>query len=170
MEKMNVKVFIGFLLVTVLVSCKSKQVKSSDVDLETYCTNAIKKGLIEKDPLILLDAKPIGLLSEIDMENFEFKTINSNSLSIIPKGSEYLKRIWGEDSKNGVIEITKFKTLHCGTPPKWIYLLNDQEVSFEQLKSFRGKDIKYWTRIDDIVDSEKNELVIDIIITNNISN
>ena len=31
----------------------------------------------------------------------------------------------------------------------------------------KSKDIKYWIRIDDIVDSEMNDYKIDIIITNN---
>ena len=113
---MNFKLFKILVLTLILFSCKSTQVKSRDLDFKTYYADAFKKELIEKDPLILLDAKPIGLLSEIDFENFEFKTVNSNNLNIIPKGSDYLKRFWGENAKNGIIEISKFITLHCGAP------------------------------------------------------
>jgi hypothetical protein len=164
---MNFKLFKILVLTLILFSCKSTQVKSRDLDFKTYYADAFKKELIEKDPLILLDAKPIGLLSEIDFENFEFKTVNSNNLNIIPKGSDYLKRFWGENAKNGIIEISKFITLHCGAPPKAIYILNDKEVDWKQLKNLKSEDIKYWTRIDDVVDSEKNNYEIDIIITNN---
>ncbi|MFD2552518.1 hypothetical protein ACFSQP_11915 [Bizionia sediminis] len=150
----------------ILFSCKSVQVKSTAVDFKTYCANAIKKGFVEKNPLILVDAKPVGLLSEIDFNSFEFKTVHSNNLMIIPKGSDYLKRFWGENAKNGIIEISKFMTLHCGTPPERIILLNDTEVNWEQLKPLKSEDIKYWTRIDDVVDSEKNYYEIEIIITN----
>ena len=164
---MNLKLFKILVLALTLFSCKSTQVKSSDIDFKTYSTDAFKKDLIEKDPLILLDAKPIGLLSEIDFENFEFKTVNSNSLKIIPKGSDYLKRFWGENAKNGIIEISKLITLHCGKPPKTIYLLDDKEVDWKQLEDFKSEEIKYSTIIDDIVDSEKNDYEIHIIITNN---
>ena len=164
---MNFKLLKIFVLILILNSCKSTQVKSKELNFKKYCTDAIKEGIIEKDALILLDAKPIGLLSEIDFENFEFKTVNSNSLKTIPKGSDYLKRFWGQNAKNGIIEISKFATLHCGTPPKSIYLLNDKEVDLKQLENLKSKDIKYWIRIDDIVDSEMNDYKIDIIITNN---
>ena len=164
---MNFKLFKILAITSILFSCKSTQIKSRDLDFKTYCEDAFKKELIEKDPLILLDAKPIGLLSEIDFQEFEFKTVNSNSLNIIPKGSDYLKRFWGENAKNGIIEISKFITLHCGTPPKRIYLLNDKEVDWKQLENLKSEDIKYWTRIDDVVDSEKNDYEIEIIITIN---
>jgi len=164
-KEMNFKLFIILFLSLLLFSCKSSQVKSKELNLISYCSDAFKKGLVEKDPLILVDAKPIGLLSEIDFDNFEFTAVNSNSLNIIPKGSEYLKKFWGENAENGIIEISKLITLHCGTPPKSIFLLDDKEVDWEKLKNLKFDDIKYWTRIDDVVDSEKNNYVIHIVNT-----
>lgn len=158
---------VKILVIAILVvcSCKSQQVKNRKLDFKSYCLDAFNKGLIDKDPLILLDAKPIGLLSEIDFEDFEYKIANSNSLKIIPKGLDYLKRFWGENAKNGIIEISKFIALHCGDPPENIFLLNNKEVNWQQLKTLKTNNIKYWIRIDDIVDFDNKDYVIDIIIT-----
>ncbi len=163
---MNLRLFKILVLTLLLFSCKTTELKNGELDFKKYIEEAIEKRLIEKDPLILLDAKPIGLLSEIDLKNFEFKTVNSNSIKIIPKGIDYLKKFWGENAKNGIIEISKFITLHCGKPPKRIYLLNGKKVNWEELKKLKPEDLKYWSQIDDVSDSENNDYVIEIVITN----
>ena len=162
---MNVKSIRFLVLALFVISCKSTEVNDEYIDLITYCSENYKEGFIEKNPLILLNSKPIGLLSEISIDNFKYKEVNSKSITVIPKGLDYLKRFWGENAKNGIIQINRSLLLHCGTPPNSIYLLDDNEVSFKKIQDLDSSEIMSVKIISDVLDEKENYNKIMIFIT-----
>jgi hypothetical protein len=163
---MRQTLFTIFFLLTVVSISQTTEKKW--IKLKDFARHCYKKDIIKKDPLILLDGRIVGLLSEINLNNFKFNSVQNSSLNVIPKGSNYLINIFGKNARNGIINISNRIFLYCGTNrPKLIYIVYDKETDGEIVENLNREDIKDWVKIENVIDNKGNRLSLTIINTKN---
>ena len=146
--------------------CYSQANEKQWVKLNEFAKEKYKNDILEKNPLILVDGKAVGLLSEIDLKDFKFNPKHPSSLQVLPKGSIYLQSIWGKNAGNGVINILNHFTLYCGTnKPKYVFIIDDKETNWDTAYKLNAEDIKDWIEIHTAVDNEGKILNLTIITT-----
>ncbi|UOK41607.1 MULTISPECIES: hypothetical protein [Flavobacterium] len=157
---------LSIIFFLIALVCHSQPNEKQWVKLNEFAKEKYKNDILEKNPLILVDGKVVGPLSEIDLKDFKINPKHPSSLQVLPKGSIYLQSIWGKYAKNGVINIQNHLPLCYGSNrPKHKIILNDNETTWENIYQLQGKDIKDWIEIFTTIDLQGNILNLTVVNT-----
>lgn len=116
-------------------SCKTNSFDNNKhYNLSQIYQKAYHMGIIEKDPILVIDDKTYGILSKIDTTDIKFKGLNISSIGVIPKNNIHLKKYFGEDSKRGIISIKKNYKLICdGRIRKSLFICDNKITSLQEM-------------------------------------
>ena len=144
---MKKRLSILFLIVF-LSGCSSNRYLLTDKGrdkkfLISYINDLEKKGMISKTPIIVVDGLPLRFNKELKEKRL---SVSKNDIKQI----EFLKhdsatKIYGESGKAGVLLITtkdipdSKKSIDNS---KVLYLLEDKEISQDELRSIDPKDVE----------------------------
>lgn len=129
------KNIILLTVILLLIGCKSASSENKKYfNLSQVYRNAYNSNIVEIDPIVVIDGKLYGVLSEIDSTEIQFKGLEKSFIQVIPKNNYFLEKYFGEYSKRGIISIKKHLTLVCdGRPQKSIYICNNKTISLEEI-------------------------------------
>ncbi|WP_179334121.1 hypothetical protein [Winogradskyella costae] len=148
------------LIIVLLFACKTKKISTDNsTSLIAYIENLSTQGLVNKDPLIILDGEPLNTVSNLDLSLPVYQKINSNSISYAEKESESFSKLFGEVAYNGIIIIRKFTYLHAGDNSQAIYIIDDKIVTEEDFRKIDPENILSYQLLKEI---NLNENIFDI--------
>lgn len=138
----DLKNSIYILFLILFNSCKTNHVESKQFNLSQIYQRALKSNIIDENPIILIDNKYIGLISEIDTTQAKYKNLYKTNLSLIAKNNNGLIEYFGINSKQGIIVIHENISNGHNFNYPLIFILNNQKLTLEELP--KDKKNKYF--------------------------
>ncbi|REE08326.1 hypothetical protein DFQ09_1074 [Winogradskyella pacifica] len=161
-----IKYILYTLIIVLLIACKAKKTNiDNSTTLLEYIESLSTKGLVNENPLILLDGKPLNTLSNLDLSLPDYQEINSNSISYVEKESKSFSKLFGEVACNGIVIIRKFTYLHAADISQAIYIIDDKIVTEEVFRIIDPENILSYQLLKEI---NLNENIFDIYKVNTI--
>jgi len=111
-------------------------------DIKVSVKRLIDEGELKNNPLIVIDEK---MIITGGMDSLKLKPERIASVSIVKKDLDKLVKIYGPQANNGVILIEtkpEKKVTFKNKKDNILYLLNNKEISKEQLEQIEPNDIK----------------------------
>lgn len=150
-----IKHYLVIILGLSLIGCSSKKYVLADLNADNQrlvelLTKLKKEQTIKNNPVVVINEKVVGKdeLKRLKIFNSEIVEI-----AVIEKNKADMKKIYGDQSKNGIILITT-KPIHDiisknTTKSTILFILDGKPISKEQMEKISTNNIKTVTVIKD---------------------
>ena len=134
---MNIQIYI----ISFFLSIMGTNTIQEKINLKVFAEEAMSKSLIGSDPIIVANPISAKIYSKLDLRHPFWKKLKREELIIIPKNSDFLEKLWGQQAKeNGVIifkaaEETKYDI------KKLKFVLNGKEISYNEADLIDMKNV-----------------------------
>jgi hypothetical protein len=111
------------------------------ISLKIFAEEAMSKSLIGNNPIIVANPFSAKIYSKLDLNHPVWNNLKREELIIIPKNSDLVENLWGEQAKlNGVIV---YKAANEAKPDMKMlrYVLNGKEISHTIVDTINMKNI-----------------------------
>jgi hypothetical protein len=134
---MNIQIYI----ISFFLSIMGNNTIQDKINLKVFAEEAMSKSLIGSDPIIVANPISVKIYSKLDLKHPFWKKLKREELIVIPKNSDYLEKLWGQQAKeNGVIifkaaEDTKYDI------KKLKLVLNGKEINYNEADLIDMKNV-----------------------------